>query len=356
MINLKILVSMGLLTLFAAACQPAVEAPQPAPAATATTAPTTAPTATTAVPATDTPAPAVTPTPAPTATPAVADPPESDNGMTAFAETLRLAIDHRDSAALQAAMGDRFDIINWMGDGKEYSPAEAAAVLQSDYLVTGGSAQVQPGADLATLLADRPLAFFAPDFKAERAWLVTGLGSEGRGEGLAFIARQPDGKPYWNGMLFAPSGFDAAGMATYLKWETYSNAEHGFTLQYPDGWQVAEVPNATYQSGVDQVWLAAGELPPPHTGAGPDVAVTITADDPSPQWDKQYFDDYEAKSFMLGEFPATRITGTNKESQTPMEAVIARVGDVYLQVTPNQNPDTRWQYEVILTTLAALAG
>ncbi len=338
----RFLFALLLLPLVVAACRPAATLP-PASQAAAVATPIAAPATATA-----TPEPPAVPAPTATATPA------GDATVAAFAEALRQAIDRGDKAAMQAAMADHFNIIWWMGDGLEYTPTEAVAVLQKDYLAPNGAARINPGANLAALLGNRPLAFFAPEFKAEKAWLLTGLGRDGKGEGLAFIARQPGGAPYWNGLLYAPEGFNAEGMATYLKWQTYANARHGFTLQYPDGWQAVELPNKTYQSGVEQVWLAAGKLPPPNTGAMPDVAVTITAEDPSPQWAPQYFDDYKAEAVMLGAFPATRFRGVNKESQAPMEAVIARVGDVYLQVTPGQNPDNRWQYEVILTTFAPL--
>lgn len=129
-----------------------------------------------------------------------------------------------------------------------------------------------------------------------------------------------------------PGAEEPHGPTAIPGWKAYTNSKYGFTLQYPSDWQVVELPNETYTSAIEQVWFASGELPPPNTGAAPDVAVWITRDNPTPNWEPQYFDDYAVELLVQMPVEATLVMGVNKESGAQERVMIARVGEVYLQV------------------------
>ena len=57
------------------------------------------------------------------------------------------------------------------------------------------------------LLGTDPANILGPDIGEASPVFVTGLGAEGKDEGILFVAKQPDGELYWHGLLFAKDGF-----------------------------------------------------------------------------------------------------------------------------------------------------
>lgn len=137
-------------------------------------------------------------------------------------------------------------------------------------------------------------------------------------------------------------------------WQVYTNTKHNFTLMYPPGWQYLEVPTPTYRAANDEVWFTSSGWPPPNTDARPNLSLIMTEHDPSPNWQPQYFNDYKAEPFKLGNVSATKISGTNKESLYPELVVIAKVGGFYVQALPNQTPESLQYFELILSTFKFL--
>jgi len=118
-------------------------------------------------------------------------------------------------------------------------------------------------------------------------------------------------------------------------WQTYTNARYQFTVRYPTTWQVIELPIAQFPSVTDQVWFISETLPQPQTDSRADIVFIFTEQDPSSDWEPQYFDDYQSNSYKVGEIQAKRISGINKESRISEIVVLARIGDYYLQALPN---------------------
>ena len=149
---------------------------------------------------TPTPSPTDTPTPSPTPTPTV-------ESVESFADRLVLAFINREYDALQAMMGDPFAVGFWLSEGVEWTPAEAVAQLQANYLGPATAVAFDTSTDLTALLGMDPLGMWGPDVNAVRALYVKGLGADGRTEAILILALRPDGSPYWHGMLVAREGF-----------------------------------------------------------------------------------------------------------------------------------------------------
>jgi hypothetical protein len=120
---------------------------------------------------------------------------------------------------------------------------------------------------------------------------------------------------------------------------TYLSQEHGFSIDYPHGWQVRELPDETYLSEVEQVWFAAADFPPPQTGARPEIVLILTAEDPRPGWRSESFTDYRDERRVINGIEALLVAGTNIESGLEEQALIADVREgLFLLVLPNGSP------------------
>lgn len=125
-------------------------------------------------------------------------------------------------------------------------------------------------------------------------------------------------------------------------WNTYRSARFGFVLDYPADWVLLLLPNATYQSVTDQVWLSprSSAFPPPGTDARPPLVIEITPQDPAAKWKAEYFNAYEAKAYKLGQVEGVRISGVNKEGLNDEVVILARLDDWYLSLYPSQHEDS----------------
>jgi hypothetical protein len=131
-----------------------------------------------------------------------------------FIDNLKSAIAARDFATLQLLMSDPFSVGYWLSEGVSYSPAEAAAFLESG-LLPEGTQIIWAGddVDLTSLLQGQPPeGFLGPDKQVVAALLGYGWGEDGGGEAIQFITQQPDGSYRWELMLYSSFGF--AGLPT----------------------------------------------------------------------------------------------------------------------------------------------
>jgi alpha-tubulin suppressor-like RCC1 family protein len=133
-------------------------------------------------------------------------------------------------------------------------------------------------------------------------------------------------------------------------WSSYTNQKYYFSIDYP-GWNVMEVPNPDYPTEVDQVWFASSSFPPAQTNARPDIALWITEEDPTPNWDARFFDNYKVEMIWLGNVSALRISGTNKESLQDERVIIVRTGDFFIQAIPNQSVEAQRYFDQMIYTL-----
>jgi WD40 repeat protein len=140
-------------------------------------------------------------------------------------------------------------------------------------------------------------------------------------------------------------------MSDSNNWQSYTNTEYQFTVRYPTTWQVIELPIPEYPTTMDQIWFISEGLPPPQTDARADIAFIFTQEDPSPNWDKQYFDDYKSDSFQLGEIQAKKISGINKESKSSELVVLVKIGDYYLQALPNHSEASVQYFDPVISSL-----
>jgi hypothetical protein len=135
------------------------------------------------------------------------------------------------------------------------------------------------------------------------------------------------------------------------EWQTYTSTKYHFTVQFPSAWQVMELPTAEYPTATDEVWLVGDTPPPPHTGARADIVFVFTQEDPSPSWRSEYFDDYQADALWLGDIQARRISGINKESLSSEMVILAKAGDHFLQVLPNQGEVALKYFDRVISSL-----
>jgi hypothetical protein len=135
------------------------------------------------------------------------------------------------------------------------------------------------------------------------------------------------------------------------EWQTYTSTKYQFSIQYPSTWQVMELPTPEYPTATDQVWFVSEALPPSQTDARVDIMLIFTPDDPSSDWDLQYFDDYQSDTFQLGEIQAIRISGINKESKSSELVVLAKIGDYYLQALPNHGEASLEYFDPMISSI-----
>jgi hypothetical protein len=134
-------------------------------------------------------------------------------------------------------------------------------------------------------------------------------------------------------------------------WQTFSSARYKFTVRFPSVWRVIELPTAEYPTVTDQVWFVGEALPLPQTDSRADIAMIFTQEDPSPSWNSEYFDDYQSDNIWLGDIPARRISGINKEGQFREIVVLAKIGDYYLQALPNHGEASQEYFDRVISSL-----
>lgn len=135
-------------------------------------------------------------------------------------------------------------------------------------------------------------------------------------------------------------------------WQNYINQKYDFSLEYPPEWQFKEFLSTDHSIDHDEVWFAAGELPPVNTGAKPDVLLIITEENPSAQWMPDYFNDYQSETVQLGNGRATKVSGVNKESLYAETVVIMKLNGIYLQAFPGKSEEATKFFDRILASLA----
>jgi len=133
-------------------------------------------------------------------------------------------------------------------------------------------------------------------------------------------------------------------------WSSYTNHKYYFSVDYPN-WNVMEVPNSDYPAEIDQVWFTSSIFPSAQIDARPDIALWITQEDPTPEWDARFFDNYETEVIWLGNVSGLRISGTNKESLQDELVVIVKTGDYFIQAMPNQSPESLRYFDQVMYTL-----
>jgi hypothetical protein len=127
-----------------------------------------------------------------------------------FTRQLATALQAKDYPALEAMMEDPFTIGHWRSEGTSPTRADALKLLRESW-VGPASAIVVDLADKtdqsALLDGTPPLSMWDPKIKTVKSVYVKGLNADGKGEGLAVIARREDGSLYWYALLYAGGGF-----------------------------------------------------------------------------------------------------------------------------------------------------
>jgi len=141
------------------------------------------------------------------------------------------------------------------------------------------------------------------------------------------------------------------GISDQDEWQTYTSTKYQFTIQLPTTWQTIEMPTAQYSTVNDQVWFVSESLPPTQTDARADIVFIFTQEDPSSNWEPQYFDDYQSEPFQLGDMQAKRISGINKESKTSELVVLVKIGDFHLQATPNHGEASLKYFDPVISSI-----
>ncbi|HEX5943124.1 MAG TPA: SH3 domain-containing protein, partial [Anaerolineales bacterium] len=124
-----------------------------------------------------------------------------------FQQVLVDALNRRDYELQKVMMDDLFTIGYWLSEGTENTPEEAIAQLQNNLLNSTSPITADYNKNLRDLLGTDPVTILGPDIGEASPVFVTGLGAQGKDEGILFVAKQPEGGLYWHGLLFAKDGF-----------------------------------------------------------------------------------------------------------------------------------------------------
>jgi WD40 repeat protein len=143
----------------------------------------------------------------------------------------------------------------------------------------------------------------------------------------------------------------STGTSDQNEWQTYISNKYQFTVQFPTTWQVIELPAPEFPTAMDQIWFVSETLPPPQTDARADIVFIFTQEDPSSDWEPQYFDDYQSDPFKLGDIQARKISGINKESKSSELVVLMRIGDYYLQALPNHGEASLEYFDPVISSI-----
>ena len=118
------------------------------------------------------------------------------------------------------------------------------------------------------------------------------------------------------------------------EWQTYTNLQYGFSIQFPPSWQVKEFSVLENSKPHEGVWFAAEDFPPQGTDAQPNLTIIITEENPSDRWDEVHFNEYSSETIQIGNGSGTKISGINRESLFLETVVMIKVGNIYLQILP----------------------
>ncbi len=131
-----------------------------------------------------------------------------DGDIEAFGRQLAEVVQARDFNAMQSLMGSSFSFVTMDTSLYAYSADESLNLLRQAAFAGGSAPVLRFDADVAAILGGRdPLGEWGPVAQPVRAVFVSGLGSDGQGEGVLVIARSPDtGGFYWLGILFPKQG------------------------------------------------------------------------------------------------------------------------------------------------------
>ena len=124
-----------------------------------------------------------------------------------FQQVLVDALNRRDYELQKVMMDDLFTIGYWLSEGTENTPEEAIEQLQQNLLNSTSPITADYNKNLSQLLGTDPATILGPDIGEAYPVFVTGLGAQGKDEGILFVAKQLDGGLYWHGLLFAKDGF-----------------------------------------------------------------------------------------------------------------------------------------------------
>lgn len=125
----------------------------------------------------------------------------------AFQQVLVDALNRRDYELQKILMDRTFMIGYWLSEGTENTPDDAIQQLQTNLLSPTTPITPDYNKNLRDLLGTDPVTILRPEIGEASPVFVTGLGAEGKDEGILFVAKQPDGGLYWHGLLFAKDGF-----------------------------------------------------------------------------------------------------------------------------------------------------
>lgn len=128
--------------------------------------------------------------------------------ISGFNQKLVEALNARDFDLLRVLINDSLMIAPWRSEGAAFDAGSAIEQLRSNYLNLTSPIIADPNKDLNALLQGiDPASILGPNIDLAGTLFVSGLGPEGKGEGILYVTRLSDGSLSWHGLLFAPEGF-----------------------------------------------------------------------------------------------------------------------------------------------------
>ena len=113
----------------------------------------------------------------------------------------------RDYEKLKTLMEPSFMIAYWRSEGTTNTKEQAVEQLQRNLLHPTSPVSADPNKDLAALLGMDPVTIVGPGVVEVSPLFTSGWGAQGKDEAILFLAKRPNGEPYWYGLLFAKDGF-----------------------------------------------------------------------------------------------------------------------------------------------------
>jgi hypothetical protein len=137
-------------------------------------------------------------------------------------------------------------------------------------------------------------------------------------------------------------------------WKTYTDSKYKFSFKYPNGWVTKFVSVVGYD---DQVWIADKESSMPSTlpgqignGGRAPIVIQISLSDLSKNFSDTNLDQFESKSYQIGNLTGIYKTGISKASLSRETIISVKTGTNYLNIIPLDTENNKLNLDQILSS------
>jgi hypothetical protein len=189
--------------------------------------------------------------------------------LAAFEIDLRTGLSRKDFVSIEKSMGDAF-YMQYVGGASGMITTADAVVLLRDSLLAGSANISFDDAIAANTISSFTLESLELEFK--EALFCRGWGEDAKDQAVVLIAIDPNGKPYFAGLLYARGGFEGVAAATTQVEATKPSTTPTTAAALPDP---APRGPSVYQSDFKQGWWEHEEnsVKTEHTTEGYEITV-----------------------------------------------------------------------------------